>query len=112
MFETQNLPNQMAGLSLNNDYAAAKAAPPPLQAQPIPNQQAFGNMQPQTAYPNKPMMPVAQPQNIALNNRPPMPPNNNPMFAPSPANGTQPSQVPPSFNGSANQFPPQVRQYD
>lgn len=110
----------MAGLSLNNDYGAQKVPPP--QMQPAPNQQAFGNLPPQTAYANanKPMMPVTQQPNTALNNRPPMPPNSNPMppnnnaFAPPPlpsaaANGLQQSQVPPSLNGSASQMPPQVK---
>lgn len=100
----------MAGLSLN-DYGAQKSPQP--HSQPISNQQAFGNMPPQAAYPNKPMMPVVQQQPAAApNNRPPMPPSNNPMsFAPPPsANGTQQNnQVPTSFNGSANQFSPQVR---
>lgn len=111
IFFVQNLPNQMAGLSLNNDYGAQK--PPQPHTQPIPNQQGFGNMPPQAAYPNKPMMPVVQQQPAAApNNRPPMPPSNNPMsFAPPPsANGTQlNNQVPTPFNGSANQFSPQVR---
>lgn len=135
----QNLPNQMAGLSLNNDFASVKA--PPTHMHPVPNQQPLGNLPPQAAYPNKPMMPppVAQqpplqqqplppvqqqqplppiqqhqqqlpPQqpNPTLNNRPPMPVNNNPnSFGPISANGAPQAQP---FNGSTNQFSPQVRQ--
>lgn len=122
----------MAGLSLNNDFASAKA--PPTQLHAVPNQQPFGNLPPQAAYPNKPVMPptvAQQPQlqqqhplppiqqqpqqqqqqlppqqpNQTLSNRPPMPTSNNPNpFGPPSANG-----APQSFNGSAHQFPPQVR---
>lgn len=112
----------MAGLSLNNDYPSQKAPIP----QTNPNQPPFGSLPPQPVYPNKPMMPPVVQQlppqlqqqhnpqlNQAINNRPPIPTNNNnPLpFAPTAANGPAPNQVPPPFNGSANQFPPQVRQH-